>query len=125
MPAGGVGCSSLPCLRRLCTHDDDDSGGGDGVMMTMVMMDGPHCPWVIYNNDDAVQCYSSSWSWSWLCTVSQTSSRNNQPLVHDVQAARVTECGAQVEGPVVPCAFPGEVVLEAPSCSALKKELAD
>src|SRR6218665_2486707 len=55
MPAGGVGCSPLPCLRRLFTHDDDDSGGGDGVMMTMVMMDGPHCPWVIYNND-AVQC---------------------------------------------------------------------
>src|SRR6218665_1361994 len=25
------------------------------VMVTMVMMDGPHCPWVIYNND-AVQC---------------------------------------------------------------------
>src|SRR6218665_1372371 len=48
MPAGGVGCSPLPCLRRLFTHDDDDSGGGDGVMMTMVMMDGPHCPWVIY-----------------------------------------------------------------------------
>jgi len=58
MPAGGVGCSPLPCLRRLFTHDDDDSGGGDGVMMTMVMMDGPHCPWVIYNNDlyGAVQC---------------------------------------------------------------------
>ena len=56
MPAGGVGCSPLPCLRRLFTHDDDDdSGGGDGVTMTMVMMDGPHCPWVIYNND-AVQC---------------------------------------------------------------------
>src|SRR6218665_85534 len=35
--------------------------------------------------------HSSSWSWSWLCTVSQTSSRNNQPLVHDVQAARLTE----------------------------------
>src|SRR6218665_1452207 len=50
---------------------------------------------------------------SWLCTVSQTSSRNNQPLVHDVQAARLTECGAQVEMPVVACAFPGEVVLEA------------
>ena len=30
MPAGGVGCSPLPCLRRLFTHDDDDSGGGDG-----------------------------------------------------------------------------------------------
>src|SRR6218665_1079502 len=46
MPAGGVGCSPLPCLRRLFTRDDDDGGGGDGVMMTMVMMDGPHCPWV-------------------------------------------------------------------------------
>src|SRR6218665_2403675 len=52
---GGVGCFPLPCLRRLFTHDDEDCGGGDGVMMTMVMMDGPHCPWVIYSND-AVQC---------------------------------------------------------------------
>src|SRR6218665_829781 len=57
--------------------------------------------------------HSSSWSWSWLCTVSQTSSRNNQPPVYDVQAARLTECGAQVERPLVACAFPGEVVLEA------------
>src|SRR6218665_99501 len=48
MPAGGVGCSPLPCLRRLFTHDDDDRGGGDGVMMTMLMMDGPHCPWVMH-----------------------------------------------------------------------------
>ena len=58
MPAGGVGCFPLLCLRRLCTHDDDDGGGGDGVMMTMVMMDSPHCPRVIYNNDlyGAVQC---------------------------------------------------------------------
>src|SRR6218665_38215 len=30
MPAGGVGCSPLPCLRRLFTRDDDDMGGGDG-----------------------------------------------------------------------------------------------
>jgi len=30
MPAGGVGCSSLPCFHRLFTHNDDDSGGGDG-----------------------------------------------------------------------------------------------
>ena len=29
MPAGGVGCSPLPSLRRLFTHDDD-SGGDDG-----------------------------------------------------------------------------------------------
>src|SRR6218665_639836 len=67
----------------------------------------------------------SSWSWSWLYTVSQTSSRNNQPLVHDVQAAGLTECGAQVEGPVVACAFPGEVVLEAHPGRALQKEMAD
>ena len=25
MPAGGVGCSPLPCLRRLFTHDDEPS----------------------------------------------------------------------------------------------------
>src|SRR6218665_3292798 len=67
----------------------------------------------------------SSWSWSWLYTVSQTSSRNNQPFVHDVQAARLTECGAQVEGPVVACASPGEVVLEAHLGRALQKEMAD
>src|SRR6218665_3091967 len=72
-----------------------------------------------------VHSSSWSWSWSWLCTVSQTSSRNNQPLVHDVQAARLTECGAQVEGPVVACAFPGEVFLEAHLGRALQKELAD
>ena len=32
MPAGGVGCSPLPCLRRLFTRDDDggdDDGDGD------------------------------------------------------------------------------------------------
>src|SRR6218665_1383382 len=69
--------------------------------------------------------HSSSWSWCWLCTVSQTSSRNDQPLVHDVQAARLTECGAQVKGPVVACAFPGEVVLEAHLGRALQKEMAD
>src|SRR6218665_1925167 len=67
----------------------------------------------------------SSWSWSWLYTVSQTSSRNNQPFVHDVQAAGLTECGAQVEGPVVACAFPGEVVPEAHLGRALQKEMAD
>src|SRR6218665_2170584 len=72
-----------------------------------------------------VHSSSWSWSWSWLCTVSQTSSRNNQPLVHDVQAARLTECGAQVEGPVVACACPGEVVLEAHLGRALQKEMAD
>src|SRR6218665_1967396 len=65
------------------------------------------------------------WSWSWLCTVSQTSSKDNQPLVHDVQPARLTECGAQVEGPVVACACPGEVVLEAHLGRALLKEMAD
>src|SRR6218665_281144 len=67
----------------------------------------------------------SSWSWSWLYTVSQTSSRNSQPLVHDVQSPGLTECGAQVEGPVIACAFPGEVVLEAPLGRALQKEVAD
>src|SRR6218665_1273665 len=66
----------------------------------------------------------NSWSWSWLYTVSQTSSRNNQPLVHDVQAAGLTECGAQVEGPVVACAGPGEVVLEVHLGRALQKEMA-
>src|SRR6218665_1582420 len=43
----------------------------------------------------------------------QSSSRNLQPLVDDVQAAGVTECGSQVERPVVSCARSGEVVLEA------------
>src|SRR6218665_3308175 len=57
--------------------------------------------------------------------VSQTSSRNNQPLVHDVQAAGLTECGSQVEGPVVACACPGEVVLEAHLGRALQKAMAD
>src|SRR6218665_1308148 len=42
----------------------------------------------------------------------QSSPRNLQPLVDNVQAAGVTECGAQVERPVVSCARPGEVVLE-------------
>src|SRR6218665_2391998 len=46
-------------------------------------------------------------------------------LVHDVQAARLTECGAQVEGPVVACSFSGEVVLEAHLGRALQKEMAD
>src|SRR6218665_3051053 len=69
--------------------------------------------------------HSISWSWSWLCTVSKTSARNNQPLVHDVQAARLTECGAQVERPVVACAFPGEVVLKGHLGRALHKEMAD
>jgi len=27
MSADGVGCSPLPCLGRLFTHDDDDVGG--------------------------------------------------------------------------------------------------
>src|SRR6218665_2360466 len=58
-------------------------------------------------------------------TVSQTSSRNNQPLVHDVQAAGLTECGAQVEGPVVACACLGEVVLGVHLSRALQKEMAD
>ena len=29
MPTGGVGCSPLPCLRRLFMHDDLISGGDD------------------------------------------------------------------------------------------------
>src|SRR6218665_2252666 len=60
-----------------------------------------------------------------LYTVSQTSSGNNQPLVNDVQAAGLTECGAQVEWPVVACARPGEVVLEAYLGRALQEEMAD
>src|SRR6218665_1890531 len=60
-----------------------------------------------------------------LYTVSQTSSGNNQPLVNDIQAAGLTECGAQVEWPVVACARPGEVVLEAYLSRALQEEMAD
>src|SRR6218665_2034951 len=37
----------------------------------------------------------------------------------------LTECGAQVEGPVVACACPGGVVLEAHLGRALQKEMAD
>src|SRR6218665_709750 len=53
-----VGFSHARCLRRLFTHDDDDRGGGDGVMITMLMMDDPHCPWVIYND----LCGAIQWS---------------------------------------------------------------
>src|SRR6218665_604120 len=60
-----------------------------------------------------------------LFTVSQTSSGNNQPLVNDVQAAGLTECGAQVEWPIVACARPGDVVLEAYLGRALQEEMAD
>src|SRR6218665_1926115 len=61
-----------------------------------------------------------------LYTVSQTSSGNNQPLVNDIQAAGLTECGAQVEWhAVVACARPGEVVLEAHLGRALQEEMAD
>jgi len=53
------------------------------------------------------------------------SSRNNQPLVNDVQAAGLTECGEHVERPVITCACPGEVVLEAHLGRVLQKEVAD
>src|SRR6218665_373066 len=55
----------------------------------------------------------------------QSSSRKRQPLVDDVQAAGVTECGAQVERPVVSCARPGEVVLEAHLARALQEKVAN
>ena len=48
------------------------------------------------------------------------SSRNFQPLVDDVRAAGLTECGTQVEGPVVSCACPDEVVLMAHLVRALQ-----
>src|SRR6218665_2856253 len=60
-----------------------------------------------------------------LYTVSQTSSGNHQPLVNDVQAAGLTECGAQVQWPVVACAPPGEFVLEPHLGRALQEEMAD
>src|SRR6218665_2467864 len=60
-----------------------------------------------------------------LFTVSYTSSRNNHPLVNDVQAAGLTEFGAQVEGPVVTCSCPCKVVLEPHLGRALQKEMAD
>src|SRR6218665_660484 len=60
-----------------------------------------------------------------LYTVSQTPSGNNQPLVNDVQAAGLTECGAQVEWPVVACARPGDLLLEAHLGRALQEEMAD
>jgi len=47
------------------------------MMMTMVMMDEPHCPWVIYNNDlfgaiqcSIVHCMQARWKViysSWCC----------------------------------------------------------
>src|SRR6218665_2720686 len=55
----------------------------------------------------------------------QSSSRNLQPLVDDIQAAGVTECGAQVERPVVLCARPSEVVLEAHLVRSLQEEVAN
>jgi len=55
----------------------------------------------------------------------QSSSRNLQSLVDDVQAAGVTECGAQVERPVVSCARPGEVVLEAHLVRAFQDKVAN
>ena len=55
----------------------------------------------------------------------QSSSRNLQPLVDDVQAAGLTECGAQVEGPVVSCACPDEVVPEAHLVRELQVEVAN
>ena len=57
-----------------------------------------------------------------ITTGGKKSSRNLQPLVDDIQAAGVTECGAQVERPVVSFARPGEVVLEAHMVRALQEE---
>ena len=80
MPAGGVGCSPLPCLRRLFTRDDDSTVVVTmAMMMTMVMVDEPHCPWVIYNDlYGAVQCSYIAEGVGRLCTVLGVASQSSR-----------------------------------------------
>ena len=58
MPAGGVGCAPPSPVFAVNLYMMIIVVVVAAVMMTMVMMDEPHCPWVIYNTDlyGAVQC---------------------------------------------------------------------